>query len=235
MTYPNRMLREAGLLEVREEADGEHFDFAASRAWALVDHQFSHVFVQPGDEKQSTKCEAYSPAPRHRRSASRRPTRRYDLDHDRAGDVILISTPNSWQAYYWWLDDANAPAFARTVDIHRKPGYDPVELFFDPATRSIPLDATLVKGSHGAPGRKRKPTIHHPQLAPRSARKSTFARYPSVRYRPWSIRLLISVNISLSYWWLTLHRLTRELSGQGGVPCFDSQLHLRPQPYWRFC
>jgi hypothetical protein len=56
-------------------------------------------------------------------------------------------------AYYWWLDDAKAPPMARTVDIHRKPGYDPVELFFDPATKSIPLDATLVRGSHGAPAR----------------------------------------------------------------------------------
>ena len=74
-----------------------------------------------------------------------------NLDHARSGDVILVSTPNSWQAYYWWLDDDKAPTWARTVDIHRKPGYDPVELFFDPATRSIPLDATLVRGSHGAP------------------------------------------------------------------------------------
>jgi hypothetical protein len=65
--------------------------------------------------------------------------------------VILVSRPTSWQAYYYWLDDARAPRFARTVDIHRKPGYDPVELHFDPATRSIPLDARLVRGSHGAP------------------------------------------------------------------------------------
>jgi hypothetical protein len=76
---------------------------------------------------------------------------RYHLDHERSGDIILISTPNSWQAYYWWLDDSKAPGFARTVDIHRKPGYDPVELFFDPATRGIPLNAALVRGSHGAP------------------------------------------------------------------------------------
>jgi hypothetical protein len=73
------------------------------------------------------------------------------MDHQRSGEVILISAPNSWQAYYWWLDDAKAPAFARTVDIHRKPGYDPVELHFDMATKGIPLDATLIKGSHGAP------------------------------------------------------------------------------------
>jgi hypothetical protein len=65
--------------------------------------------------------------------------------------VVVVSTPDSWQAYYYWLDDARAPRFARTVDIHRKPGYDPVELHFDPATRSIPLDASLVRGSHGAP------------------------------------------------------------------------------------
>ena len=76
---------------------------------------------------------------------------RYDLEHPRSGEVILISTPRSWQAYYWWLSDDRAPPFARTVDIHRKPGYDPVELFFDPATKSIPLDAALVKGSHGVP------------------------------------------------------------------------------------
>ena len=77
--------------------------------------------------------------------------RKYEIDHERAGEVVLISTPNSWQAYYYWLDEARAPGFARTVDIHRKPGYDPVELHFDAATRSIPLDAALVKGSHGAP------------------------------------------------------------------------------------
>ena len=76
---------------------------------------------------------------------------RYDLEHARSGEVILISSPRSWQAYYWWLSDDRAPQFARTVDIHRKPGYDPVELFFDPATKSTPLNAALVKGSHGAP------------------------------------------------------------------------------------
>ena len=76
---------------------------------------------------------------------------KYRLVHPRSGEVILISAPHSWQAYYWWLTEAEAPAFARTVDIHRKPGYDPVELHFDPRTRSIPLDATLVRGSHGAP------------------------------------------------------------------------------------
>ncbi len=76
---------------------------------------------------------------------------KYALDHERSGEIVLVSTPNSWQAYYWWLDDDKAPAFARTVDIHRKPGYDPVELFIDMPTRRIPLDASLVKGSHGAP------------------------------------------------------------------------------------
>src|SRR5690606_20566456 len=76
---------------------------------------------------------------------------KYQLNHERSGEVVLVSASHSWQAYYWWLDDARAPPFARAVDIHRKPGYDPVELFFDPATRSIPLDARLVRGSHGAP------------------------------------------------------------------------------------
>ena len=71
------------------------------------------------------------------------------LNHPRTGDVVLVSLPNSWQAYYWWWSDAAAPRYARTVDIHRKPGYDPVELFWGPD--GVPLDATRVKGSHGAP------------------------------------------------------------------------------------
>lgn len=150
--YPNRMLRDAGMLTVKEVDGAEMIDFAASRAWALADHQFSHIFVRDQDaetiaavrqlfEGQPGVAEVFAPgeAPQ------------YDLNHPRSGELVVVSTPNSWQAYYWWHDDARAPAFARTVDIHRKPGYDPVEMFFDPVARGIPLDATLVKGSHGAP------------------------------------------------------------------------------------
>ena len=93
------------------------------------------------------------------------------ISHPRAGDLIAVAQENAWFTYYYWLDDARAPDFARTVDIHRKPGYDPVELFLDPKIPAvklkiawrllqkklglrmlmdvIPLDATLVKGSHG--------------------------------------------------------------------------------------
>ena len=82
-----------------------------------------------------------------------------------------MAAPDRWFTYYYWLDDTLAPDYARTVDIHRKPGYDPVELFLDPTLRApklkigatllkkalgfrylmdvIPLDATLVRGSHG--------------------------------------------------------------------------------------
>ncbi|HYO26167.1 MAG TPA: nucleotide pyrophosphatase/phosphodiesterase family protein [Lacipirellulaceae bacterium] len=149
--YPNRVLRSAGLLKTHSGEAGEVIDYQASTAWAMADHQLSHVFIR-GDvdaqdgvaallRKQPGVAEVFAPsdAPHH------------DLAHPNSGELIVVSTPNSWQAYYWWTDDAMAPAFARTVDIHRKPGYDPVELFFDPATRGIPLDATLVKGSHGAP------------------------------------------------------------------------------------
>ncbi len=153
VTYPNRVLRQAGLLTTKPaEGGGELIDFATSAAWALVDHQYSHVFVKDADptvmeqvarlfEKREGIAEVLAGDTR----------KRYDLNHPRGGEVVLVSTPNSWQAYYYWLDDAQAPPFARTVDIHRKPGYDPVEMHFDPATRGIPLDATLVKGSHGAP------------------------------------------------------------------------------------
>ena len=152
VTYPNRILREAGLLTVKDDGAGELIDFANSPAWALVDHQFSHVFVKNRDATTIAKVAAlFSNQPGIAEVLAGDRRDKYALNHERAGDVILISTPNSWQAYYYWLDDAKAPKFARTVDIHNKPGYDPVELHFDFATKSIPLNANLIQGSHGAP------------------------------------------------------------------------------------
>jgi hypothetical protein len=148
-TYPNRVLREAGLLMVKDDS-GELIDFAATPAWALVDHQFSHVFVKNRDAAAIGRVvDLFRGQQGIAEVLAGDERKKYALDHERAGDVVLISTPNSWQAYYYWLDDAKAPKFARTVDIHNKPGYDPVELHFDFATKSIPLNATLVKGSHG--------------------------------------------------------------------------------------
>jgi hypothetical protein len=155
VTYPNRILREAGLLKVSEMEDGEHIDFSASKAWALVDHQFSHVFVQESDPKTIKRvARLFTKRPGFAEALTAEGIAEYRLDHPRSGDVILVSTPNSWQAYYWWLDDARAPEYARTVDIHRKPGYDPLELFFDARSRTIPLNANLVRGSHGAPAKE---------------------------------------------------------------------------------
>jgi len=152
VTYPNRELRAAGLLEVRQEEDGEHLDTAQSDAWALVDHQFSHVFVKDRDPTYiDMVMDVFRELPGIDEVLVGVGRQKYQLDHERSGDVVLISSPNSWQSYYWWEDDEQAPAFARSVDIHRKPGYDPVELFFDAETKSIPLDASLVRGSHGVP------------------------------------------------------------------------------------
>jgi predicted AlkP superfamily pyrophosphatase or phosphodiesterase len=153
VVYPNRVLREAGLLSVRAEGGGELLDFEKSRAWALVDHQFSHLFV--ADQSDVGRAADLF---RGRQGIAEvlvgDERARYDLDHERSGEVLLVSAPNSWQAYYWWLADERAPKFARTVDIHRKPGYDPVEMHLDMATRTTPLEATLVRGSHGAPARE---------------------------------------------------------------------------------
>lgn len=148
--YPNRTLREAGLLALREEEGREHLVPGESAAWALVDHQFAHVFVKdPADvpkvadlfRRDDSVAEVLVGDERRRRG----------IDHPRTGEIVLIARPDRWFAYYWWIDDARAPDFARTVDIHRKPGYDPVEMFLDFPTKSTPLDASLVRGSHGYP------------------------------------------------------------------------------------
>ncbi|MEO0531629.1 MAG: nucleotide pyrophosphatase/phosphodiesterase family protein [Planctomycetota bacterium] len=157
VSYPNRVLREAGLLRVRLDDDGrERIDFAASDAWTLADHQVGHVFVRDRDPDVVATLHALFDGLEgiaevwHQQHQAAR-----GLAHERSGDLILVSEPNSWQAYYYWLDDTLAPSFARTVDIHNKPGYDPCEMFFDPTMikqhgGGVPLDATLVRGSHGA-------------------------------------------------------------------------------------
>jgi hypothetical protein len=160
--HPNRILREAGLLAVRDTADGELLDIAASRAWALADHQVSHVYLADGNDAEMIDriCRLFAGRP-----GVARVLRGQDLvaaglsatappgPEGRCGDVVIESTLDSWQSYCYWLDDARAPGFARTIDIHRKPGYDPLELHLDRAKLpaiAIPLDCALVKGSHGA-------------------------------------------------------------------------------------
>jgi len=147
--YPNRILREAGLLKVRVSGGHEYLDLEASDAFAMADHQFAHVYVNRGDPERVAEIFA-----RHDDIPDiivGRERAALHMDHPRSAPVILVSRPDKWFAYYWWLDDAAAPPFARTVDIHAKPGYDPVELFVRMPERDIPLDASLVKGSHGAP------------------------------------------------------------------------------------
>jgi predicted AlkP superfamily pyrophosphatase or phosphodiesterase len=150
VAYPNRLLREAGLLAVREEDGGELIDFANTPAWALVDHQFSHVYIRDAADV-ALAADAFRDQEGIAEVLVSDQRAKYSIDHERSGEIVLVSSPNSWQAYYYWLDDTHAPGFARTVDIHRKPGYDPVELCFDFATKTVPLDATLIHGSHGAP------------------------------------------------------------------------------------
>lgn len=149
--YPNRLLRQAGLLAVGGK-DVADLDVAASRAWCLVDHQFSHVFVRDPDAGVVSEVGALFGQQEGIGEVLVGEERgKYGMVHERAGDVILVSRPDSWQAYYWWFEADRAPPYARTVDIHRKPGYDPVELFWDRAAKGVPLDAALVRGSHGAP------------------------------------------------------------------------------------
>ena len=168
----NRALREAGWLQVRDEAGTDAFDAGASDAFAVADHQIAHVHVKDAARIDDVR-RLVAALPGVERVLDRREQVTIGLDHDRAGDLVAVSAADRWFTYYYWLDDARAPDYARTVDIHRKPGYDPAELFVDPALRApaltvawalakktlglrylmkvIPLDATLVKGSHGRP------------------------------------------------------------------------------------
>jgi predicted AlkP superfamily pyrophosphatase or phosphodiesterase len=145
----NLVLREAGLLSVRTIADKEYLDFEYSKAFAMVDHQVAHIYVKEGFEREARKVlEATAGVDRILDGKGKQELK---IDNERSGELIAISAKDRWFSYYWWQDESKAPDFARRVDIHRKPGYDPVELFVDMKTKSIPLDASLVKGSHGRP------------------------------------------------------------------------------------
>ena len=139
--FPNRQLRAAGLLRVREIAGKEYLDFELSEAFAVVDHQIAHIYCKPG-----------------RIDAARQALPGVEftsIAHSRAGELIAVAPADKWFAYYWWEDLGKAPGFAFTVDIHRKPGYDPCELWFDyrRMARTFRLatvtNTAMVKGSHG--------------------------------------------------------------------------------------
>jgi predicted AlkP superfamily pyrophosphatase or phosphodiesterase len=166
----NRALRQAGLLRVRREGEGELLDPGQSDAFAMSDHQIAHIYVARPTLIEEVHNIVASLAGVER-VLSRAEQRAIGLDHARSGELVALARADAWFTYYYWLDDRHAPDFARLVEIHRKPGYDPVELFIDPAIRLpklavgwrlvrralgfstlvdvIPLDATLIQGSHG--------------------------------------------------------------------------------------
>lgn len=168
--HVNRALRTAGLLTVKEELGREMLDAGASEAFAVSDHQLAHVYVRR-PERLPEVHRLLADLDGVDRVLDAEGKRAASLDHPRSGELVAIAKADRWFSYYFWLDDARAPDYARTVDIHRKPGYDPVELFIDPALwlphlkvgwtlakkaagfrylmDVIPLDTTLVRGSHG--------------------------------------------------------------------------------------
>ncbi|WFE94240.1 nucleotide pyrophosphatase/phosphodiesterase family protein [Micromonospora sp. WMMD987] len=128
----NRLLRTEGLLRVYTQDGMEYLDPWTSRAFAVADHQIAHVYVKdPADVAAVAKLCAGLPGVAEVLDAEGKAAA--GLDHERAGELVLVAEPDAWFTYYYWLDDARAPDFARNVEIHRKPGYDPAELFFDPA------------------------------------------------------------------------------------------------------
>ncbi|MBO0828355.1 MAG: alkaline phosphatase family protein, partial [Streptosporangiales bacterium] len=166
----NRALRRQGLLRVYVQDGMEYLDPWTSRAFAVADHQVAHVYVRErGDVARVRDVVAALPGVDQVLDAAGKRT--FGVDHERAGDLVAVAEPDAWFTYYYWLDDERAPDFAKLVEIHRKPGYDPAELFLDPDDRwvrlraamalarkklgfrylmnVVPLDPAPVRGSHG--------------------------------------------------------------------------------------
>ena len=168
----NRILRTHDCVAIREERGLELLDAGASKAFAVSDHQIAHIYVKDQADKKEVK-KILKAIPGVAQVLDSAEIEAQHLNHERTGDFVLIADTDKWFTYYYWLDDTKAPDFARCVDIFKKPGYDPVEMFMDPKNPFIklragyklarkltgfrylmdviPLDATLVKGSHGSP------------------------------------------------------------------------------------
>jgi predicted AlkP superfamily pyrophosphatase or phosphodiesterase len=166
----NRILRKANLLNVRLENGLELLDAGTSRAFAMADHQIAHIYIKDPEDISLVQS-LLAKEKGIELLLDEDGKKEHHLDHDRSGELVAVADQDSWFSYYYWLDDQKAPDFARTVDIHKKPGYDPVEMFLDPAKKLIiprialkvlrkklgfrylmdviPLNANLVKGSHG--------------------------------------------------------------------------------------
>ena len=168
--HPNRILREAGYLALKTDLGREYLDPGQSRAFAVADHQIAHIYIRDKGDILPVKrlFENTAGVELILDDEGKRACR---IDHERSGELVLISEKDRWFTYYFWNDDGRAPDYARTVNIHAKPGYDPCELFFDPGIvlpklkiagtllkkalgfrclmEVIPLDAGLVRGSHG--------------------------------------------------------------------------------------
>jgi predicted AlkP superfamily pyrophosphatase or phosphodiesterase len=140
---PNRLLKNAGLLQTHSTPDGALIDYEKSQAIALVDHQIAHIYVKPGIDLKIVEAVLTAEGGVRILSGTDR------IEHPRAGRIQMSAAAGVWFDYRWWENPADAPAFAATVDIHRKPGYDPLELFLEPGTRSIARNASLIHGSHG--------------------------------------------------------------------------------------
>lgn len=194
----NRVLRKAGMLAIRVERGLELLDAGASEAFAVADHQVAHIYVRQEDRKDEVK-HLLENTPGVERVLDGETLSASGLSHSRSGDLVAIADTKSWFTYYFWEDDAKAPDYARMVDIHKKPGYDPVELFTDPedswltlkvmgkllgkklgfrtVMNVIPLKAELVKGSHGRipEAREDYPVFisNRPELLPEASCEAT--------------------------------------------------------------
>jgi predicted AlkP superfamily pyrophosphatase or phosphodiesterase len=173
----NRLFRKNDLLQIRVERGLELLDPGASKAFVVADHQVAHVYINDPSVTNKVKS-ILEKVQGIELILDKTAQQNYHIGNARSGDLVLMADAESWFTYYFWLDDALAPDYARAVDIHKKPGYDPVEMFMTSKLRAgykllrkkiglryvmdvIPLDATLIKGSHG---RVATPSEFHPVI-----------------------------------------------------------------------
>jgi len=150
----NRLLEKEGLFATRSLGGRLYPDLAGARAFALCDHQIAHIYLSHRSDLEAVKS-LIGAVPGVETLLDGDSKKAAAIDHPRSGDLVALARPEAWFDYSWWDDPGAAPDYARTVDIHRKIGYDPLELIPAPTGRQICDDPARIKGSHGLIPRNR--------------------------------------------------------------------------------
>lgn len=92
--HPNRILRVEGYLALKVDLNREYLDFGKCRAFAVSDHQIAHIYIKDKADIPAVK-KLFENLPGVEHVLDEDGKQAYELDHERSGELVLISASAS--------------------------------------------------------------------------------------------------------------------------------------------